>query len=579
MRSRYATTIATMMLALAAWFAVMPLAAAAPSVRAWLDRDTMHLGETVTLNVEASGDVGGEPDFSALSQDFTMLGTQSSQQVSIVNGSSTAKTVWAVGLEPKRAGRIAIPALPVGSARTQPIALTVLPQPAGAQGKPGDDVFLEVSAEPLAPYVQQEVRYTVKLYYSFGLTDGNLSEPQADGVVVQRLGQDKSYLATIGDRRYHVMERHYALTPEKSGTLDLPALLFRGNALDAADPTGFFSRPRSVSARSDTVQLAVKPKPSSWSGSDPWLPAESMLLKDDSELPSEIHVGDPVTRTIRLQAQGLGFEQLPELNLAAPDGAEIYPDKPDTRTRDDGTWLYGERVRKFAFVPTRPGTLTIPGMSVHWWDTAHDRAETTELPPHTLTVLPAVGSRSANAASTTTSTPSATEPSAATSIALPSMPEPAAPATASRSVRVWQIAAALGFALWLATLALWWRSRAVALSTRTNEAPRSEAASSAPRAAFLRASALGELAGAERALVAWARNEHPDVRNLGELAARLRDPAQRDALARLQRARYAGASAHGLGVELERAFKGGLAWIAPPAPLRDVSPLPALYRD
>ena len=239
-------------------------------------------------------------------------------------------------------------------------------------------MFLEVTAEPLTPYVQQQVRYTVKLYFSFGLTDGNLSEPQADGIVVQRLGQDKSYLATVGDRRYHVMERHYALTPEKSGALELPALAFRGNALDAADPTGFFSRPRTISARSDAVQLQVRPKPATWT-SDPWLPAESMLLKDDSELPTEIRVGDPVTRTIRLQAQGLGFEQLPELNLSAPEGAEIYPDKPDTRTRDDGTWLYGERVRKFAFVPTKPGTLTIPGMSVSWWDTAHDRLQTTQL--------------------------------------------------------------------------------------------------------------------------------------------------------------------------------------------------------
>lgn len=580
MRSRYATTIATMMLALAAWFAVMPLAAAAPSVRAWLDRDTMHLGETVTLNVEASGDAGGEPDFSALSQDFTMLGTQSSQQVSIVNGSSTAKTVWAVGLEPKRAGRIAIPALPVGSARTQPIALTVLPQPAGAQGKPGDDVFLEVSAEPLAPYVQQEVRYTVKLYYSFGLTDGNLSEPSADGVVVQRLGQDKSYLATIGDRRYHVMERHYALTPEKSGTLDLPALLFRGNALDAADPTGFFSRPRSVSARSDTVQLAVKPKPSSWSGSDPWLPAESMLLKDESELPSEIHVGDPVTRTIRLQAQGLGFEQLPELNLSAPDGAEIYPDKPDTRTRDDGTWLYGERVRKFAFVPTRPGTLTIPGMSVRWWDTAHDRAETTELPPHTLTVLPAVGSRSASAASTSSpSTPAAAETSAAPSTSTSPTEKPSAPIAVPRQIRIWQIAAAIGFGLWLATLALWWRSRRLTPPRRIDDTPRTDSASSAPRAAFLRASALGELAGAERALVAWARSERPDVRNLGGLSARLDDAAQIDALAALQRARYAGGPTSGVGTMLERAFKRGIAWRAPASPAKAKSALPALYPE
>lgn len=563
---------------IAALCIVAPLHAAAPAVRAWLDRDTMHLGETVTLNVESTGDANGQPDFSALAQDFTLLGTQSSQQVSIVNGASSAKTVWAVGLEPKRAGRIAIPAIAVGSASTAPISLNVLAAPAGAQGKPGDDVFLEVTAEPAAPYVQQQVRYTVKLYFSFGLTDGNLGEPQADGVVVQRLGQDKSYLANVGDRRYHVMERHYALTPEKSGTLDLPALVFRGNALDAADPTGFFSRPRTVSARSDAVQLQVKPRPSTWPSAEPWLPAESVLLKDESELPNEIHVGDPVTRTIRLQAQGLGFEQLPDLNLAAPDGAEIYPDKPDTRTRDDGTWLYGERVRKFAFVPTKPGTLTIPGMSVKWWDTAHDRIETTELAAHTVTVLPATGKGSA-------ATPNATTPSGTSEPSRTTSPAPApvigteTSSPRGSSLRLWQALAALGFLLWLATLALWWRERSHAFIVAPAAAPKT--GGSVHRAAFLRAAALGELAGAERALVAWARNERPDVRNLGELARRLDDGAQRDALAALQKARYAGGSTQGVGSQLERAFKGGIAWTraAAAAATKPDSVLPGLYRD
>ena len=559
---------------MAAFVAVAPVRADTTTARAWLDRDTMHLGETVTLNVEAQGKVDGQPDFSALAQDFDLLGTQSNQQFSIVNGSSTAKTVWAVGLEPKHAGRITIPTLAIGSARTSPIALTVLAQPAGAQGKPGDDVFLEVTAEPLAPYVQQQVRYSVKLYYAFNLTDGNLSEPQADGVVVQRLGQDKSYLATIGDRRYHVMERHYALTPEKSGALNLPALLFRGNALDAADPTGFFSRPRTIGARSDAVQLNVKAKPSSWTG-DAWLPAESMLLKDDTELPSEIHVGDPVTRTIRMQAQGLGFEQLPELNLSAPDGAEIYPDKADTRTRDDGTWLYGERVRKFAFVPTRPGTLTIPGLSVHWWDTAHDRMETAELPAHTLTVLPAAGAKGTASAPAATSQPDA-QPGTVNAPAVAVSTQ--APASAPTSLRTWQALAALGFLLWLITLGLWWRSRRMSPIVAVGPSQASPGAS-AQRAAFLRACALGELAGAERALVAWARSERAEVRNLGELAGRLTDAAQRDALAALQRARYAGASTHGVGTQLERAFKAGLAWPDTAGKVGEKSPLPALYPE
>ena len=38
-----------------------------------------------------------------------------------------------------------------------------------------------------------------------------------------------------------------------------------------------------------------------------------------------------------------GFEQLPELQLEKPDGTDIYADKAETQTRDDGTWLYGER--------------------------------------------------------------------------------------------------------------------------------------------------------------------------------------------------------------------------------------------
>ena len=145
------------------------------------------------------------------------------------------------------------------------------------------------------------------------------------------------------------------------------------------------------------------------------------------------------------------------------------------------------------------------------------------------------------------------------------------------SLRVWQALAAVGFLLWLATLALWWRSRPQPLVVAPNAALPADV--SAHRAAFLRAAALGELAGAERALVAWARNERPDVRNLGELARRLDDAAQRDALAALQKARYAGGSTQGVGTQLDRAFKGGIAWRRATAARKPDSVLPGLYRD
>ena len=548
-----------------AWLLVLVAGhAGAAEVRAWLDRDTLEVGETVTLNVEAKGAITAQPDFSALRQDFDLLGTQSSQQIGIVNGQRSSSTLWAIALQPRRSGRLTIAPIALGDAKTQPIELEVRAASARSQQQPGDDVFLEVAATPLDPYVQQQVRYTVKLYYAFDLTNGNLAEPSADGLAVQRLGQDKTYFATLGGRRYHVVERHYALTPERSGEITVSALAFRGSALDASDPTGFFSRGRSVAARSEDIRLDVRAQPAAWTGGA-WLPAASLLLKDEGELPTELHVGDPVTRTVRLQAQGLAFEQLPELELKAPEGADIYPDKADTRTRDDGEWLYGERVRKFAFVPQRPGTLVLPGMRVQWWDTTNDRMQTSELPAHEIRVLPALG------------TPAAA-PGAKPAPADAVRSEGYAPLAEAAPGPDWRMLAAIGFGMWLLTLAAWAlharRARHPDATRAATIAPR--ASGSAQRAAFLGACALGDLAGSERALVAWARAERPEVRNTGALAAALDDPAQRDALAALQRVRYAAAPAQGLGSQLADAFRAGFAWKPPVSAVR-ASPLPELY--
>jgi hypothetical protein len=548
-------------------FGLLGSLAANATTRAWLDRDSMHLGETITLNVESDDATASQPDFSALFTDFKSLGTQSSRQLSMVNGSTSAKTVWAVGLEPKHAGTLAIPSLSIGNERTEPLSLTVLPAPAGAQGKPGDSLFIEVSADPLSPYVQQQVRYTVKLYFAVDLSDGSLDEPAASGAVVQKLGRDKQYTATVNGGRYHVLERNYALTPEQSGELTMPELTFRGSAIDNSDPAGFFRRGRAVSARSDAIQLEVRAKPSSW-GDAPWLPATSLSLNDDSELPDQIKVGEPLTRTIKLRAQGLGFEQLPELELETPVGAEVYPDKPDTRTRDDGTWLYGERTRKFAIVPTRPGTLSLPAVEVKWWNTAQDRIETASLPARQITVIAGAANAVPVAPEGASPTPSASSETAAPTAVI--YPSP----SRSADISFWRWTALLLGGLWLITMTLWWHSRRI---RKVDKAIRTHAAQAPGRSVFLRACSMGDLVGAERALVSWARSERAGIRNLGELIAALDDPAQRDVVADLQRMRYAGANSEGLGARLTRAFRDGFSWIKPGSTVAETSALPPLY--
>src|SRR5262249_8855403 len=156
-----------------------------------------------------------------------------------------------------------------------------------------------------------------------------------------KLGQDAYYNADVAGRRYRVWERRYALTPEKSGTLTLPALAFHGHAIDPADINSFFNRGRAVAARSEALSLDVRPRPAA-SGSDAWLPARAVELSAqgvDAQGPAR--VGEPLTLTLHVRAQGLSFEQLPDLKLPAIDGADVYPDKTTTQNRDDGEWLYG----------------------------------------------------------------------------------------------------------------------------------------------------------------------------------------------------------------------------------------------
>ncbi|TLY52388.1 MAG: protein BatD [Gammaproteobacteria bacterium] len=118
----------------------------AAQVRAWLDRNTMQLGETVMLNVEVSDDSNAaQPDFSALQTDFNLLGTQSSTAMNIINGQASSKLLWAVGLEPKHAGAITIPALSVAGTQTQSINLVVQPG-SGSGGKAGDDIAVRATA-------------------------------------------------------------------------------------------------------------------------------------------------------------------------------------------------------------------------------------------------------------------------------------------------------------------------------------------------------------------------------------------------------------------------------------------------
>ena len=530
--SRSHQTIARALSAILAVLLLVGAGSATATVRAWFDRSSVGMGETVTLNVE-SGDAS-EPDFSVLEKDFRIAGRSTNSQVQIINGAMARTNLWAVALEPLHEGVITVPPIPVGSDQTAPLTLTVQPMARGSAAK-GDDVFLEVEVDTTTPYVQQQVAYTVRLFYAVSLLEGNLDDPTGDGLQVRRVGEDVNYSRQIGARRYNVVERRYAISAERSGEVSIRGVTFRGRVAGAGRLNSFFNQGAPLTTGSEAIVLDVRAAPAG--APMPWVPAQSLRLTDDAaRLPAQAKVGDVLELTLSVEASGLAAEQIPELALPPIADADVYPDQETRETQNVDGRIVGRRASKFAIVPQRAGTLELPERSLSWWNVTTDQAQRSTLPARALEILPGAAGN----------VPVVAAPGAESHVTSTLDTSPSPPSYSY----LWQGLAILFAVAWLTTLALWrWRARVAGMTNAGPAVARTEPVSMW-RPALAHALVQGDLAAARRALLRL----RPGLRDLGALAALLQDGAQRDAVRALDRVLYRGDAGEGLVERLRTAF-------------------------
>lgn len=549
-------------LLLACLLAPCVVIAAPVQVQATVDRNQVTLGQTVALTVQVNGatDRVAPPDLGALATDFEVLGSSQNRSLSIVNGVRQSQLSFGFALRPRRAGTLTIPALTVAGAQTTPLAVTVA---AAAPLATGDvpanaQVFLQVQAEPVQVHVGQQVSYVLRLFHAVDLS-GALDSPQADGARTVKLGDDIKYVEQRGGRSFEVLERRFALIPQRAGKLLVPPVTFQGEASDPSDPGNFFGSSTPVSAQGPQVAIDVQAVPAV-AGGDAWLPARELTLTMSGADGSQpVRVGQPINLTLTLRAVGLGADALPLPTLPALDGATVYPDQVADSTRNQGPWLLGERRRAFAVVPERAGKLVLPALRISWWNVLTGRAEVASIPARTLTVLPASGMAAA------TGVPGV--PGGAASAPTAAMP---AGATPPRPTVPWRWIALGSGGLWVLSILAWWALRRRTPVPPVDSGSAARAATGRElRRAFVSATRTPDAAAQAHSLLAWARAERPALQHLGDLAAALADDVQRTAIATLQRQCYAAASGPADGAALATAFARGFVWreqaAAPPA--------------
>jgi hypothetical protein len=429
---------------------ILPVSAHA-DVRLELDRQRMTEGETVTLTfVTEDPSQSLDADFSSLEQDFQILDRRSETQLSIVNGSQTAVVRLLLIVEPRRAGELRIPAIDFGSSSTRPRTLIVEAAP---ELKPGElpPVFIEVELSPAEGpwYVHAQFGLVVRVFYQQNLTEAAISQPDPSPASV-RLLQETPYQAERNGERYRVLERNYAIFPERSGELVIPAMELTGRLVERRSGSNWQPqvRGRRIRTSSEPLNLQIEPRPASYSGKE-WLPARKLVLSQQVSSGDTLRVGEPVTRTVLVDSVGLEENMLVEPAWPAMENARIYPDQPQGITRDDGRWVLGHKEFRYAVVPEKPGELVLPELKLDWWDTVNQVQRTAVLPAHVLKVEP----------SALVPSPQPMEP--AESLA-PAQAAPPAAVPPSGHPAFWRGLALFFAVLWAATLLLagWFWKRA-----------------------------------------------------------------------------------------------------------------------
>ena len=515
-------------------------ALAADALRVEPDRTSLHENETLTLTV--TGDMAltinfdilfnlgsldlPAPNIDKLEKNFKILSREQKYSIRTVNGETRATITWTYQLAPLKTGTLTIPSLTFNNASSKPIDITVQPGDAPTGSKAARDAFIELSTDKDSVYVQEQLVLTVKLFFTGNLIRGDLSEPTNPDAIIETMGKQQEYSRYRDGQRYQVVERRYAIYPQKAGKLTLDPIKFEGQSRTSQGQLRF------LKDHAQLFDVPVKAPPASFTG-DTWLPAAKLTLSESGVSgQTRMTVGESLTRTINMTAQGLRAEVLPPLKPAVPDGLKSYPETPETSTDIGNDTVVGKLSQTTALVGLQPGTVTLPEIRIPWWNTTTDKQEVAVIPARTLTVA-AAGNQTVKPpapATPTTDKPSST----------PAPPQKANDLTGAPGYGVWPWVSGILALGWLGTLLLWYLRRK---SPSANPEPMPNPHEAARFQALCQAAREGSADTLTR-LPEWFRARHPNrpVNSVSDVLHWARRPELRAELNRLQ-ARLFGSAA------------------------------------
>ncbi len=367
----------------------------AAGFKASLDRDSVIVGENVTLTLTFDdAQLSGTPNLPAI-PGLQVVGTTSSQQSTLVNGKMNTVQSFIFTLAANQPGDITIPALQMNlngqRVSSAPVKLKVLREdPASPPPSLATNMaFLWLVLPKKELYVGEAVVGELRLYLRQEV--GNISNPQippltGDGFILGKFNQGQQFKRNVGNASFTVIPMPFAATAIKTGPLTIGPV--NGSVILLGGRPDFFGNysqraQATLNVEAQTFQslpLPVENIPPLFTG------AVGNYTMTASVGPTNVATGDPITVRVQISGRGaLDAITLPQDKTW--DGFKAYPPTSSVEISDQ-FGFQGTKTFEQILSPENSDVRELPAFSFSYFDPDVKQFRTLTHPATKLIVRP-----------------------------------------------------------------------------------------------------------------------------------------------------------------------------------------------
>ncbi|HEX7877981.1 MAG TPA: BatD family protein, partial [Candidatus Eisenbacteria bacterium] len=226
------------------------------------------------------------------------------------------------------------------------------------------------------------------------LESPGFTKPTTTGFWSEDLPPQRTFTEVLDGKRYHVTEIRTALFATSAGEFTIgPAILEcvvpQVQRVVDNDPFSMFGRSmfgsQKVTLKTKELKINVKPLP-------PGAPPEFAGAVGDFRLTTQADrttaaQGDPVTLTVTVSGSG-NIKTVPDPKVPSMPEFKAYDSSSSVDVNNTGELVKGTRTSQIVLVPLKAGAMTLPPITMAWFDPKAGAYRTDRSSPMALTITP-----------------------------------------------------------------------------------------------------------------------------------------------------------------------------------------------